>query len=132
MAVLARAKSIPWGQLWRFYQAAAVNTAFGFGLYAILITFGLNPFVAQAISFVCGVTFNYFTYSRHVFREGQPAKMRFIISYGFNYLLNVGLLIITKGYVANDYAAGAIVVLIASLLNYFALKHLVFKKQKYS
>lgn len=115
-------------QLWRFYQAAALNTAFGFGLYAIFVACGINLFVAQAISFVCGTAFNYLTYSRHVFRGGSPAKARFAGAYAANYVMNVAFLAAFNRVFANHYAAGAAAVLAASLLNFVVLKTMVFAR----
>ena len=129
MTDVAKPRRIQWAELWRFYQAAVVNTVFGFGLYAILVALGVNLFAAQAISFASGVTFNYFMYSRHVFRDGERAKLRFLAAYGVNYLINLGLLALFNRFVHNDYAAGALATLIASLINYFALKHLVFVRR---
>jgi putative flippase GtrA len=116
-------------QLLRFYQAAIVNTVFGFGMYALLVAAGLNPFVAQAIAFVCGVAFNYFTYSRHVFRDSAPAKVRFVLSYLGVYILNVTLFAGFRLIIPNVYIAGAAMMLAASLLTYFVLKLLVFRRR---
>lgn len=114
------------GELWRYYQAGLINMAFGFSLYAILVAAGLNIYTAQIISHVLGVAFNYFTYSRHVFRDAGPSKFRFVISYGINYLLSVGMLTATTMWIQSPYIAGLIVVITVSLINYFALKHIVF------
>ena len=100
--------------------------AFGFSLYAILVSTGLNIYAAQIISHVLGVAFNYFTYSRHVFRDAGPSKFRFVISYGINYLLSAGMLATTVIWIKSPYVAGLIVVVTVSLINYFALKHIVF------
>jgi len=113
-------------ELFRFYQAAVVNTLFGFGLYALLITLGLNLYLAQAISFVAGVAFNYVVYSRHVFRTGRSAKLRFAAAYGSNYAMNLALLWLFNQFFHNAYLVGFAASIIASLINYFALKHLVF------
>lgn len=130
MGALASSRQIQWRELWRFYQAAVVNTAFGFGLYALLIWLGLDRYVAQAISFVSGVAFNYLTYSRHVFRDGERAKFRFALAYGSNYVVNLALLWLFSLVVRNAYAAGFSASLAASLINYFALKYLVFVRAK--
>jgi putative flippase GtrA len=114
------------GELWRYYQAGLINMAFGFSLYAILVSAGLNIYAAQIISHVLGVAFNYYTYSRHVFRDAGPSKFRFIVSYGVNYLLSAGMLAVTTLWIKSPYAAGLIVVMTVSLINYFALKYLVF------
>jgi putative flippase GtrA len=116
-------------QLVRFYQAAIVNTVFGFGLYALLVAAGLDPFAAQALAFICGVAFNYLTYSRHVFRDSAPAKFRFVLSYLGVYLLNVTLFAGFRLIIPNVYIAGAAMMLTASLLNYFVLKRIVFRRR---
>lgn len=111
----------------RFYQAAAVNTAFGLGMYFLLVWLGLDKYVAQLLSHLMGMAFNYFSYSRHVFRGSAPAKGRFVLSYAANYLLGLGTLAAVSTQVANPYAAGAITMVIVSVVNYFALKFLVFR-----
>ena len=113
-------------ELWRYYQAGLINMAFGFSLYALLVAAGLNIYTAQIVSHVLGVAFNYFTYSRHVFRDADPSKLRFIISYGVNYLMSAGMLAATTIWIKSPYVAGLIVVITVSLINYFALKHIVF------
>jgi putative flippase GtrA len=104
--------------------------AFGFSLYATLVAVGLNIYAAQIISHVLGVAFNYFTYSRHVFRDSGPSKMRFILSYGVNYLVSAGMLAAVTIWIKSPYLAGLAVVITVSLLNYFALKHIVFTPNK--
>lgn len=116
-------------ELWRYYQAGVVNTLFGFGLYALLVRAGLNMYAAQVIAHVAGVGFNYLTYSRHVFRDSGPAKTRFVASYVVNYLLSVATLALVSLVVESPYVAGAITTVAVSLLNYFALKHLVFTRR---
>jgi putative flippase GtrA len=123
--MVARARLV---ELWRYYQAGAVNTAFGLGAYALLVCLGVNMYAAQAIAHVAGVAFNYLTYSRHVFRDAKPAKARFVVSYGFNYLLGLGALAAVAQVIASPYLAGLVAAVIVSVLNYFVLKHLIFLK----
>lgn len=52
----------------RFLQAGAINTLFGYALYASLVAIGLHIYLAQVVAHVIAVAFNYVTYSRHVFR----------------------------------------------------------------
>ena len=113
-------------RLWRYYQAGIVNTAFGYGLYALLVAFGLNMYVAQIVAHLLGMAFNYFTYSRHAFDDSEVSKSRFILSYAVNYLLGLGALWAVSQAVASPYVAGFIAVAIVSLINYFILKHWVF------
>lgn len=115
-------------EVWRYYQAGIVNIAFGYGLYALLVWFGLNIYTAQILSHVLGMGFNYFIYSKHAFRGAAPAKLRFVLAYGLNYLLSVLMLSIVIKWLPSAYIAGFLVTIIVSLINYFALKHLVFSQ----
>lgn len=116
------------GEIWRFYQAGVVNALVGFGLYALFVWAGLNIYVAQIVATILGVVFNYATYSRHVFRETAPAKLRFAMSYVFNYLISLGALALVSQFLHSPYVAGVIAIGLTSVVNYFALKYLVFTK----
>ena len=116
-------------EIWRYYQAGMVNTAFGLGAYALLVWLGLNIYVAQFIAHFAGVLFNYMTYSRHVFRDAGPAKLRFAMSYGINYLLGLGTLATVARTVASPYLAGFITAVLVSIINYFILKYLIFLRK---
>jgi putative flippase GtrA len=112
-------------ELWRYYQAGVVNTLFGLGAYALLVWLGLNMFVAH----VAGIAFNYLTYSRHVFRDARPAKLRFVLSYGGNYLIGLATLAAVAQVIPSPYIAGIVTALLVSILNYFVLKHLIFVRK---
>lgn len=114
------------GQIWRYYQAGIVNTAFGYGLYALFVAAGLNMYVAQIVAHLIGVAFNYVTYSRYAFADQSASKVRFVLSYGVNYLLGLGALWTASQWIASPYVAGFVAVLFVSLVNFFILKHWVF------
>ena len=109
-----------------------VNLAFGYGLFAGLLALGVSAYPAQAIAHVLGMGFNYITYSRHVFRDAGPAKLRFVGSYAVNYLLSAATLAAVRLVVANDYAAGFLVAVIVSAINFVALKYLVFSRPRHA
>jgi len=113
-------------EIWRYYQAGILNALFGFGLYSLFIWLGINMFLSQIIAHVLGVAFNYLTYSRHVFRSAAPAKTRFILSYGVNYLVSLAALFLLSLVVKSPYVAGFLSIFVTSVINYFALRHLVF------
>lgn len=117
------------GQLIRFYQAAAINTAFGFGVYALMIRLGVNLYAAQAIAQVLGVTFNYFTYSRHAFRDREASKPSFVLAYVANYLVNLALLAVFAQVIRSLYLAGLAATIAASLVNFLVLRSLVFRRR---
>jgi putative flippase GtrA len=118
------------GQFFRYYQAALVNTVFGFSLYAALVFFGTNRFAAQVISHIVGMCFNYFTYSRHVFRDNSGSKIRFVLSYAVSGGLNFCFLYLWSLAFRSAYIAGILATVTASLIMFFLLKYLVFVKKK--
>ena len=113
-------------RLWRYYQAGIVNTAFGYGLYAVFIALGLNMYLAQIVAHLLGMTFNYFTYSRHAFHDSDVSKGRFIFSYAVNNLLGLAALWVASRFIVSPYLAGFAAVVVVSLSNYLILKNWVF------
>lgn len=116
-------------EIWRYYQAGLINTAFGFGTYSLLVWLGLNLFAAQLVAHLAGMAFNYLTYSRHVFREATPARLRFMLSYAGNYIVGLMMLYLCSRVIASPYVAGFTSTVIVSVINYFALKYLVFRSE---
>jgi putative flippase GtrA len=112
----------------RYYQAGAINALFGFGVYSALVYFGVNLFVAQIISQILGMLFNYMTYSRHVFVNNSASKTRFVLSYVVNYMLSLAILAIASIFIKSPYVSGALAIVVVSIINYFFLKYLVFTK----
>lgn len=113
-------------ELWRYYQAGIVNTAFGLGAYSVLVWLGLGMFVAQFIAHGMGVAFNYLTYSRHVFRDTKPSPVRFMLSYVGNYLIGLATLALVARFLTSPYMAGIVSAGVVSVVNYFILKRFVF------
>ncbi len=112
----------------RFYQAAALNAAFGFGLYSVFVYAGMNLFVAQIVAHCIGVAFNYVTYSQYAFRGSAPAKLRFLGAYAINYVVGLLALLLTSSFIASPYLAMAVAIVIATVINFVALKYGVFTK----
>lgn len=117
-------------QFIRYYQAGIVNTIFGYSLVALMIALGVNVYLAQFLGHTAGVAFNYFTYSRHAFREEQASVPRFIASYVVNYLLGLAALATALQFMRSPYIAGAIAVVFVSFVNYFILKKFVFTERR--
>jgi putative flippase GtrA len=117
-------------ELWRYGQAGAVNAAFGFGTYSLLVWLGLDIFVAQALATVLGTAFNYVTYSRHVFRDATASKLRFAASYGLNYLVSVVALAGASRLIASPYIAGFAAIVVTAAINYLVLRNLVFVRAR--
>jgi putative flippase GtrA len=116
-------------ELWRYYKVGVVNTIFGLSLYSLLVFIGLNLFVAQILSHVAGVTFNYFTFTRHVFKAVKPDIPRYIASYVINYLIGLGFLTLFHHFVRSPYIAGFLSAASTSVINYFILRFFVFRRR---
>lgn len=115
-----------WARVFRYYQAGVVNTAFGYGLFALLIWAGLNLYVAQAVSHVLGMAFNYLTFSRYAFAGHAASKVRFVASYALNYAMSLAVLWGFARFVPSPYLAGFLTILVVSALNYLVLRRFVF------
>ena len=117
------------GRLWRYYQVGIVNTVFGYGVFALLVSLGVNIFVAQIVAHLFGVAFNYFSYSRHVFHDASASKLRFLMAYALNYFLGMAVLAAAAMVFRSPYIAGLLALLIASAINFLVLRKLVFTRQ---
>ena len=113
-------------QFWAYVRVGAVNAAFGYGVYALLLFVGVNLFAAQIIAHLLGMTFNYFMFRRHVFRDSRGAVVPYIAAYAVNYGLSLATLAGLKRVLESDYLAGFLSIVFVALVNFVVLKFLVF------
>jgi putative flippase GtrA len=77
----------------RFGFAGAVNTVFGFAVYAGLVVAGLPPAVALLVATIAGVFFNFVSFGRLAFRRLEAKRLpRFLAAYAVIYVANLALL----------------------------------------
>ena len=77
----------------RFLIVGTINTLFGYGVFAAVITAGLESALALALATIAGVIFNYFTTGKLVFANSGAAMLpRFIIAYVVSYAANLAML----------------------------------------
>ena len=112
-------------RIWRFYQAAIVNTIFGISLYTLLVWLGVNMYIAHVTSHVLGIMFNYFTYSRYTF-AAQGSKVKFGLSYVANYVIGLAFLALAAQFSSNPYVCGLAAAGAVSVINYLVLSRYVF------
>jgi putative flippase GtrA len=112
----------------RFLLIGGINTAFGYGIYSLLIFTGLHYSIAAIISTIAGILFNFHTIGTYVFTSGKNFSklFRFILVYAISYTLNVVSIyaLVKAGF--NSYTAGALLLLPIALIVYFLNKILVF------
>jgi putative flippase GtrA len=77
----------------RFLAVGVMNTAVGYGLYAVLVLAGLGPQAALTLAFAIGVLWNFGTHARLVFGiEGYGRLPAYAAAYIAIYAVNaVGL-----------------------------------------
>ena len=77
----------------RFVLVGVLNTAFGYGVYALFVLLGAAPQIALLMQFAVGAVWNYFTHARLVFDTTGYRKMpAYLACYAGLYLLNAALL----------------------------------------
>jgi putative flippase GtrA len=124
-------------QFLRFLAVGGVNTAFGYGVFALLILLNrhfkicspeVELVLAPLISQICGILFNFKTTGTIVFKNRNNRLIfRFFAVYSITYLLNYGLLRLLESFGVGRLVGGAILVLPLALLAYLVNRRYVFK-----
>lgn len=122
-------KLIP-NQFIRFIMVGGLNTAFGLGVYCILIYIGLTYVWATLIAHILGVGFNFLTTGKFVFDDTDLRHIiRFSICYMATYLINIGINKAAQAILqANTYFSGCIATAITATCAYLIMKFYVYKK----
>jgi putative flippase GtrA len=112
----------------RFAAVGIVNTAFGYLVYALMLSIGLGYATASAVATVIGVLFNFKTTGVFVFRSHENRLiLRFFGVYVVVYCANLtGLWLLDQSGV-DPYTAGLITLLPAAVIAFLLNKNLVFK-----
>lgn len=117
----------------RFLFVGGINTAVGYGFYALFIFIGLDPYLATTLSTILGVINSYFWNKYFTFR--QPKKslhevLRFVLVYAISYGANMGLVHIfidTLG--MNSYVSGAVCLFVTTIVSYVGHNYFSFKNR---
>jgi putative flippase GtrA len=117
----------------RFLFVGGVNTVVGYGAYAICLLLGLHYALAQLISTVIGATNSYMWNKYFTFRQSKKSAkevVRFVSVYAVSYALNYGLLKLMIDVVGlNEYIAGAIGLVVTTLVSWFGHNYFSFKRR---
>jgi len=94
-----RRNSTAGAQFARFLVVGLLNTAFGQGVFALLVLAGLHHLVALLLATIAGVLFNFQTLGRLVFRDPDRRRLgRFIAGYAVIYAVNsIALDVLIRG-----------------------------------
>lgn len=115
----------------RFLFAGAMNTVFGYSVYALLLYLGVQYLLALLLSTIAGVIFNYFSFGRIVFgnTSGWMGFVRFVIAYSIVYALNSLLLrVLVTGTGINPYLGQVLCIPPSVLLAWLLMNYWVYRK----
>lgn len=118
---------MPREQFWRFLLVGAINTAFGYSVFALLYWLGLPYPVAIGLATVVGIAFNFQSSGRLVFGHAPLSRLpRFVVVYSIVYLLNLAMVAAMLRLGLNVYAANAIAILPLAVIAYMLQRIFVF------
>lgn len=112
-----------------FLLVGVLNTAIGYLLFTAFSLMNFSPSVSLAMTYVFGVTSNFFTTGRLVFGTSKPAFfVKFLGTYAVIYLVNLGLLMLLVDNGTNELLAQALLVPFMAVLSFVSFKLYVFKE----
>lgn len=115
-------------QFLRFLAVGILNTAFGYGIFAMLVLARLEPGLALAVATATGAIFNYFTTGRLVFASAGLGRLpRFVAVYGLTFLINLWSLRSLTAAGLSPLPAQAIMLPVMVILTFVLNKFLVFR-----
>ena len=104
-----------------------LNTAFGYGVYALFLYVGMHFAWASFLSTVLGILFNFFTTGRIVFHNTDYRRLiRFFLVYGVVYLFNVSCLVFLNRLRIDLYLGGLLLIPPAAVIGYLLNRRFVF------
>lgn len=113
----------------KFILVGALNTLFGYTIFALLLFAGLHYSVAVVFATIAGVLFNFKTTGVLVFRNhNNKLIFKFFAMYVFTSLVSIGLLHFAQMYKLNLYFAGFIATGMMAVVSFFISKYWVFKE----
>lgn len=112
----------------RFLVVGGLNTAFGYGVFALFILVGVHYAIAALLSTVLGILFNFKTTGILVFRSHDNALIaKFFAVYGVTYAIGVLVLKVFKALGVHVLVTAAVTVLPMAALSFLLMRWFVFK-----
>lgn len=114
----------------RFLFVGILNTFFGYSVFAVLIYSGFHYTVANLLSTILGVLFNFKTIGMLVFKNTRGYLiLRFVAVYAVIYCLNIAFLKILSMMNVNMYVAGLVILFPMACTAFVLNKHFVFHEK---
>ncbi|MDO9598612.1 MAG: GtrA family protein [Azoarcus sp.] len=114
-------------QLVRFVIVGVFNTAFAYGVYALLLALGLHFTLANFGALVFGILISFYSQGRFVFRNLHVQRFpRFLAVWGSLYVVNIALIAGFVGFGFDPYVGGALALPIITVLSFLLQRFFVF------
>ncbi len=121
---------LPESRFVRFLVVGGLNTAFGYGVFALALFLGAHYAIAATLSTVLGVLFNFVTTGSLVFRRAEGARLhRFVAVYVVTWAAGVLALKAARALDVDLYLAGLILLLPSAGLSFLLLRTFVFQER---
>lgn len=113
----------------KFLCVGALNTVFGYSVYAGLIFVGLPYFFAIFFATVIGVMFNYYSFGKIVFEvNGVFVFQKFLVLYGAAFLVNSLVIeIVMRAFGFDPYVSQFICIFPVVIFNWLFMNNWVYK-----
>ena len=123
-------RSAEWSRVIRFLATGALNTLFGYSLYALLLWIGFPLELALLLCTVIGVLFNFVTYGKLAFGQKltKQSLPRFVAAYVVFYFLNLYLVRALIGLGFSAYVAPLFLLPWMAGGMFFALRYFVYRQ----
>jgi len=124
-------RASPRKEVVRFLVVGAINTVFGYAVYAFFLWTGMHFSLAALGSQILGTAFNYATYGRLVFRQKLTrwSLFYFIAQYATLYFVSITIIQVAELAGVAPLIGGAINLMVVPVLTYFLGKYIVFRKR---
>jgi putative flippase GtrA len=115
-------------QFAKFLVVGALNTLFGYSVFAGLVLAGLAPVPALVLTYVVGVMFNFMTTQRFVFsRSPRASFLRFVGAYVVIYFFNLAIFKLVEAAGAGPLLAQALCLPVVAVFSFLLFKFQVFR-----
>jgi putative flippase GtrA len=111
----------------KYILFGGINTVFAYGLFALLLFCNFHYVLATFFAGIASVLSGFFFNKNFVFSAGENSIFKYLLLYVFVYFLNIYIqFLLLQGSHVNGYFAGAISLMVCSLISFFVMKKLVF------
>jgi len=114
----------------KFLAVGALNTVFGYGLFALLLATNIHYSIALALSTILGVLFNFKTFGKIVFKSNNNKLLfKFILIYIIVYIINIFGIALLENNGKNPLFGAAVMLLPCAAISFTLQKKIVFNHE---